>query len=332
MSNNNIIKNRSEILFLYDVTNANPNGDPVDENKPRIDEETGKNIVTDVKLKRTIRDYLKDFKGKEIFVREISDDEGNIQDAKQRAEDFLKDSSRKGIKKSEIKTLGEMRKLINDNIIRECIDVRLFGVTLPIEKSAKEKSSVTHTGAVQFKMGTSLHRVNLQYIKGTGAFASGKGMEQKTFREEYFVSYSLIAFWGVANENAAKETRLTEDDMSLLMDGLWNGTKNLISRSKAGQMPRLLLRVVYREGNFHIGDLDKMVKLINKEGKEDEAIRDITEVALDLTELGKALRTHKDKIERVDYKIDERVSIISQGAETTLPSLFGGITLQEISL
>ncbi|MGH7799632.1 MAG: type I-B CRISPR-associated protein Cas7/Csh2 [Thermodesulfobacteriota bacterium] len=331
MSNNNIIKNRSEILFIYDVTNANPNGDPVDENKPRIDEETGRNIVTDVRLKRTVRDYLKDFKGKEIFVREISDDEGNIQDAKQRAEDFLKDSSGKQIEKSKIK-LGEMKRLIDDNILRNCIDVRLFGVTLPIEKSAKEKSSVTHTGAVQFKMGTSLHRVNLQYIKGTGAFASGKGMEQKTFREEYFLSYSLIAFWGVANENAAKETKLTEDDMTLLMDGIWNGTKNLISRSKAGQMPRLLLRVVYREGNFHIGDLDKMVKLVMKEEKEDEALRDIREISLGLTELGNALMKHRDRIERVEYKVDERVSITSQKTETTLPNLLGGLTLQEISV
>jgi len=104
---------------------------------------------------------------------------------------------------------------------------------------------------------------------------------------------------------------------------------NYLSHSR-GALQRLLLRVVYREGNFHIGDLDKMVRL--RKEKEDEAIRDIVEVALDLTELGKALRTHKDKIERVDYKIDERVSIISQGTETTLPSLLGGITLQEISL
>ena len=57
-----IVKNRSEILFLYDITDANPNGDPVDENKPRVDEETGVNIVTDVRLKRTIRDYLYDYK------------------------------------------------------------------------------------------------------------------------------------------------------------------------------------------------------------------------------------------------------------------------------
>lgn len=207
--------------------------------------------------------------------------------------------------------------------------MRLFGVTLPIEKSAKEKSSVTHTGAVQFKMGTSLHRVNLQYIKGTGAFASVKEREQKTFREEYFLSYSLIAFWGVANENAAKETKLTEDDMSLLLDGIWNGTKNLISRSKAGQMPRLLLRVVYTEGNFHIGDLDKMVKMKNEE-KEDETIRDISEISLDLTEIADAFSKNKDKIDRVEYKVDERVSLSSQGTETTLPNLLSGLTLQEI--
>ena len=79
------IENRSEILFLYDIENANPNGDPNDENKPRIDEETGKNIVTDVRLKRTIRDYLM-VNGHDIFVREKTyDNEGDIQEAKLRA-------------------------------------------------------------------------------------------------------------------------------------------------------------------------------------------------------------------------------------------------------
>lgn len=328
-SNNNIMKNRSEILFLYDVNNANPNGDPVDENKPRIDEETGRNIVTDVRLKRTIRDYLKDFKGQEIFVREISDKDGKIQDAKHRAEDFLTNSSGQPIKKSDMK-LHEMRANINENILKDCIDIRLFGVTLPIEKTAKEKSSVTHTGPVQFRMGNSLHRVNLEYIRGTGAFASGEGHTQKTFREEYFLSYSLIAFWGIANENAAKNTKLTEDDMKLLMEGIWNGTKNLISRSKPGQMPRLLLRVIYKEGSFHIGDLDKMVKL--EKGIEDEAIRDISEVSIDLSELADSLSKHRDKIEKIEFAIDDRVTITSKGNKTPLIDLFKEYNLQELSL
>jgi len=92
MNEENLVKNRSEIVFLYDIKDANPNGDPMDENKPRIDEETGINIVTDVRLKRTIRDYLHNFKGKEIFVREIEYEPGKIQDAKLRIEDFLKDA------------------------------------------------------------------------------------------------------------------------------------------------------------------------------------------------------------------------------------------------
>jgi len=84
-----VINRRSEIVFLYDIKDGNPNGDPLDENKPRIDEETGINLLTDVRLKRTIRDHFYKFKGKEIFVREISDENGSIQDAKMRARDFL---------------------------------------------------------------------------------------------------------------------------------------------------------------------------------------------------------------------------------------------------
>lgn len=71
-----ILKNRHEILFLYDVSWANPNGDPMDENKPRLDEETSVNIVTDVRLKRTVRDALMEL-GNEIFLREELTDDGS---------------------------------------------------------------------------------------------------------------------------------------------------------------------------------------------------------------------------------------------------------------
>ena len=92
--------NRSELVFLYDISYANPNGDPLDENKPRIDEETEINIVTDVRLKRTIRDYLHDFKDQNIFVKEIEYEPGKIQNAKLRAEDYLLDENgKKPIKK-----------------------------------------------------------------------------------------------------------------------------------------------------------------------------------------------------------------------------------------
>src|SRR5690554_2302097 len=114
------IKNRSEILFLYDIKDANPNGDPLDENKPRIDEETRINIVTDVRLKRTIRDYLMKFKRENIFVKEIVKEDGTIQDGKARANNFLEDT--------ELKAQGfnEQKNKIKEMILQQCIDVRLF--------------------------------------------------------------------------------------------------------------------------------------------------------------------------------------------------------------
>jgi len=311
MAPNETIKNRSEIVFLYDIKDANPNGDPLDENKPRIDEETGINIVTDVRLKRTIRDYLMNFKEKEIFVREITDEKGNIQDAKLRARDFLKDVEDLGNK-----GFNEQKNIIQNKIIGSCIDVRLFGATIPLDLSIKEGNktknvtgSITLTGPVQFRMGRSLHRVEMKHIKGTGAFASKPGTTQKTFREEDILAYSLICFYGIINENAAKHTKLTESDVNLLLEGIWNGTKNLISRSKAGQMPRLLMKVNYKESDYHIGDLDKLIKIKDIDKIEQEKIRDISDVALDSSELIKILNDNKGKIESIDLKIIDRLDI-----------------------
>jgi CRISPR-associated protein Csh2 len=309
------VKNRSELVFLYDTTDANPNGDP-DENKPRVDEENERNIVTDVRLKRTIRDYLCNFKGyngeneKDIFVREIEYEPGKIQDAKMRAQQF-----------------GNNR----EKILQKCIDVRLFGGTIPItikkaSKSGEEKetgSSITLTGPVQFKFGRSLHKVEVKYIKGTGAFASEAGKEQKTFREEYILPYSLICFYGIINENAAKTTKLSEEDVKELLDGVWNGTKNLITRSKIGQVPRLLVRVIYNKENYHIGDLDKKIKLLDSNGKEvdnggidGKTLRSIRDAKIDLSELVKTLKQNREKIVEVQMETNSEVAFLIDGGES----------------
>lgn len=297
--------NRSEILFLYDITDANPNGDPVDDNKPRLDEETEINLVTDVRLKRTIRDYLKDYKDEEIFIKEKRDKDGNLQDAKQRALDFAKTEIFDSIEEAKIE--------IKNKIVGDCIDVRLFGATIPIEvkiktenKPKKESSSITLTGPVQFRMGRSLHKVGINHIKGTGAFASVSGKDQKTFREEYIVPYSLISFYGVINENAAKETNMTEEDVSLLIDGIWNGTKNLISRSKFGQVPRLLLQIEYND-NYFIGDLNNKIS-ISHDFDDDKQLRNINDCKIDLSTLIENIKDAKDNIVKVNYKIDNNVS------------------------
>ncbi len=257
---------RTEILFLYDVQNANPNGDPSDENKPRIDEETGHNIVTDVRLKRTVRDYLFNYEGynkdgvKDIFVRQTfveANPEKGLNDGKSRAKHYKDDLSL---------------------ILNACIDVRLFGGVIPLDKA-----SITFTGPVQFKMGRSLHKVESQYIKGTGAFASKPGAKQQTFREEYVLPYSLIAFYGIINENAAQHTKLTNSDIEMLKTALWNGTKQLITRSKMEHNPRMLLMLEHQNANFFIGELDKHVKLTS--AIRDEQIRGISDFKLDLSPL-----------------------------------------------
>jgi CRISPR-associated protein Csh2 len=307
MNMSETIKNRSEILFLYDIRDGNPNGDPMDENKPRIDEETGANLVTDVRLKRTIRDYLYNFKAQEIFVREIIYDtqNGYIQDGKKRAKDFEDKAER---------------------ILNECIDVRLFGGVIPLKDD-----SITYTGPVQFKMGRSLHRVSMMHIKGTGAFASKEGSKQATFREEDFLAYSLISFYGIINENAAKHTHLTEEDLKLLLEGIWNGTKSLISRSKAGQVPRLLLKVNYSKENYHIGDLDKMLKLETEIPHEN--IRDTTDYQLDVSELVKKLAAEKGSIKDIEISVDDRIRFSKDGAAFPIEGLAAatGIAIKPIT-
>lgn len=296
--------NRSELLFLYDLNYANPNGDPLDENKPRLDEETETNIVTDVRLKRTIRDYIDQKYDDEIFVKEKASSTGEgIQDAKTRAQDYLPSG--------DYKTIDEAKKALNDSILSSCIDVRLFGATIPldikIDKKNKSGSSI-FTGPVQFRMGRSLHKVELKQVKGTGAFASSDGKTQKTFREEYVLPYSLIAFYGVINEVAADDTRLTEEDISKLLDAMWNGTKNLITRSKFGQTPRLLLQIEYNEKYFFIGDLNNKIT-IQHELNNDKEIRIITDVKLDADALLDNLEKSKDKINKIYYKIDDNLSL-----------------------
>ncbi len=298
-----MIKNRSEVLFVYDVTDSNPNGDPIDENKPRIDEETGKNFVTDVRLKRTIRDYLHDYKKKEVFILEVREEDGSIQTKEARLKKF-KD---------------------NDELLKECIDVRLFGATTAVADKV-----MTLTGPVQFKYGKSLHRVELKYVKGTTVMPSKEDRKQGTFTEKYILPYSLIAFYGIVNENAAKrqDIELTGTDINLMLEGMWNGTKNLMSTSKIGQMPRLLLQVIYQEENFHLGELDKRIKFISQ--KNDEEIRDIKDGKIDLTELIEALKAYQETVVEIKYKVDDRVEFILGGQEVSFEDAMKGFEIKEL--
>ena len=292
---------RHEILFLYDVSWANPNGDPMDENKPRLDEETGINVVTDVRLKRTVRDALMEL-GHEVFLREERTDDGN----RKTKEDI-------------------MAYYDNDpkKVLEKCVDIRLFGGTFAIK--GDDQNAFSLTGPVQFKFGHSLHRVKVELIKGTSIMPSAADKRQGTFTEVYVVPYSLIIFYGIANEKAAATTGLTEGDLGAMFKALWVGHKagtDVITRSKIGHEPRLLVDIVYKPGTLtHMGELDKLVAFRSE--KNDEAIRDISDGVLDLSGLAQKVAAYKDKIEKVRVQVGDRVRL-----EPDIEAVFAGVPVE----
>ena len=303
----NIINNREEILFMFDASYCNPNGDPADENKPRMDPETQINLVSDVRLKRTIRDYLREVKGLEIFVYAPPDESGVIPDGKTRALEFKED-----IKKITTKT----KAILDNNILTRCIDIRLFGSTIPIKlEDVKQDAVIVHTGPVQFKIGQSFHRVGVERLKGTGAFASEKEKKKKfnkSFRTEFIVPYSFISHYGIVNEYRAKEVSLTENDLEEMYEAMWNGIRHLTTRSKTGQNPRFLMVIRYREGNFQISELDRKVEL--KSVLDDLQLRSVKDFTLNVDDLMTTIVKAKDRIEKIRLQIDEdlRFSIEDQ--------------------
>jgi len=293
-----IISKRSEILFLYDIENANPNGDPLNENRPRFDTESSTVLVTDVRLKRTIRDYWYEYKGyngtngKDVFVRETKYNDGDkeyIKDGKRRAKDFKKKV---------------------EGILNICIDIRTFGGVIPLSNA-----SITRIGPVQFQMGKSLNKTEIVEEQGTGAFASGDKKSQATFRTEYKVPYAVIGFNGIINEKSAQYSLMTNEDKELLKEGIWDGTKSLISRSKFGQTPLFLLTIDYKEP-FYIGNLRQRLGLDTGELNEMQ-IRSVADYKIDITELLNELKAKKDKIESINFKADSRLQMIYNGEPIT---------------
>ncbi len=311
------MKNRHEILFLYDVSWANPNGDPMDENRPRIDEETGINIVSDVRLKRTVRDTLQEL-GFEIFLREERKEDGSL---KTKEDVFAKYGKNPA------------------EVLKRCIDIRLFGGTFALReeednkngkskgKKGKKKESLAFslTGPVQFKFGHSLHRVKVALMKNTSVMPSKTDKKQGTFAETYVVPYSLIVFYGVANEKAAETTGLTDEDVDNMLKAIWVGHKastDLITRSKLGHEPRLLLDIIYKpETLTHMGELDKLVSFDSDRG--DEAIRDIEDGVLNLEKLKVKVEKYRDRIQKVRYKIGDRVRL-----RPGIEEVFAGVDLE----
>lgn len=318
---------RREIVFLYDVIYSNPNGDPNDENRPRLDEETNRIFVTDVRLKRTIRDYLKDVMGKEVYIYEEMDEETGMRVSK----------------------ANRLKRDFNNDpyeAMRRCIDIKLFGVTFALSKdkkndSKKKKSKAEEVeveeetveekekeidnnliavGPVQFRFGRSLHAVKLQYVKGTSVMPSDDGKKAGTFTDKWVVPYALIAFYGLVNGILADKEKLnlTLADLDAMYTAMWHGTKGLFTTSKA-QAPLLLVEVVYNQDSYHIGDLERMLSVSTN--INEESIRDTKDYVLDATEFVDVLKEHADKISFIRIKQNPILRVGYNGEEKPLEEI-----------
>ncbi len=296
MAENNL-SSRHEFLFLYDIKMGNPNGDP-DENRPRVLPD-GTHYVTDVRLKRFARDFIKS-QGKDILVDTI---EGRTTNLTGRVVHYLKKVN---------KPEANEKELVNI-LLDAFIDARLFGSSFAfkaeeVKGESKRKADwklvpKTMTGAVQINMGEVLHKAEEVDIHGTSIFASDIEKTQGTFTTYFGLRYALIGFSGVANEHSARISGMSDEDYEYLLKAMWHGVRvSGNTRTKVGQIPRLLIDIAYSEKEeFQFGRLHDYVKMVATNGKKEKEWASPEDYKLDFTLLIKRLDEQKDRISKVRY-------------------------------
>ncbi len=263
------IKNRYEFVVLFDVENGNPNGDPDAGNMPRIDPETGYGLVTDVCLKRKIRNYVETIKegqtGYRIYVKEgvplnRSDEEAcqyvGVEPSK------LKDAK---------KTKENLDVLLRDFMCSNFYDIRTFGAVMTtFVKGALSCGQVR--GPVQLGFARSVDPILPQEVTitrvaiTTEADAEKKGTEMG---RKYIVPYGLYRVEGYVSANLAKKTTgFSEEDLELL----WQAILNMFELDHSAARGKMAVRelIVFRHdselGNAPAYRLFDLVKVQRKEG------------------------------------------------------------------
>lgn len=324
-SNATSVENRSEIVFLYDAEDCNPNGNPLSANdKPRIDQTTGQAVVTDVRLKRYVRDQLDD-DGFDIYIRNPS--KAPYDDVPSRDELFKRVT---GLSEDDFDTMSG--KEAAENFLSNAADVRYFGATCSFSTGFQDDLGDDFPGQfigpVQFEHGRSMHTVTTKTESKqlSTVVASEQGDEQGTFATDNRLQYALMKFHGVVNENAAEDTRLSSEDVKRLDSLLWRSLKNqTLTRSKMGHQPRLYLRAEYVTDDYHHGGLDDGIA---RTGETDGAeYRNITDVTLSIDGLLDALESDAQAghLETVHVMADDHITVSADestgGAEFLIAEL-----------
>lgn len=314
------IQNDSDFLFIYEAINCNPNGDPDQENKPRMDYDTQTNLVTDTRLKRYIRDYFMQ-KGYNVFVSMEENTKVNpdtkfviviekLLSDPDKSEEFFKDNremkqifdevvqgrnDKEGIFKAlQNKKNKKLNYYILEKLVRDTfLDIRLFGSAFAVREFTH-----AYTGPIQINWGYSLNKV---YPIDTDSIVTIMSDDASTFGKDYRIHYSLISFHGVVNRFAAKTTGLSKDDMGKFRDGIWNAIPSMPTRSKINQYPKLYLEIIYQEGyhNGYFGDLRNYIDCQPTENVDDfKKVRSYDDLNINFSRLEKLISENKDNVIR----------------------------------
>ncbi len=305
--------NNSEFLLCIDAKDTNPNGDPDFENRPRIDFATMTNYVSDVRIKRYLRDYIINNFGQDyIWVTTV---DGKNVDATQR-----------------------LNKLNPLEVPKKFYDARIFGATIPIknEKGSQKGDSASFTGPIQITWGYSLHPVELIDSSGITSVFSGRtpkksdqGGEAKQYGnigKDYRIYYSLLAFYGAVSGNRASFTNMNDTDLRifdyLISKSIMWGSK---TRSKIGVEPITYVRVEYKDPRIFLGDPRAYIGV----RQNSSVIRKRGDVTVDYTGYIEILKKSRDKINKIiveENNGDELRNLLSNaGFETEVPQAFDDI-------
>ena len=230
----NPLQNRCEFVLLFDVQDGNPNGDPDAGNLPRVDPETGEGLVTDVCIKRKVRNYVGLRHGEtppyEIYIKERA----VLNQQHERAYNALGlpiDDDGKGKKKGADRS-GEARRWMCQNFY----DVRTFGAVMSTGINAGQvRGPVQITFARSVGPVVSLEHSITRMAVATEAEAEKQQGDNRTMGRKHTVPYGLYRAHGFVSAHLAQQTGFGDDDLELLWEsltGMWDHDRS----ASRGQM------------------------------------------------------------------------------------------------
>lgn len=226
---------RQEFVLLFDVTNGNPNGDPDAANAPRVDPETGHGLVTDVALKRKVRDYLALTRELPMFIQSAV------------ALNTLKSTAANEIEPPLTKDEREGKRPIprlQAKLCADFYDIRLFGAVLATGEAGDRLNAGQVRGPVQLTFARSVDPIlPLDAAITRQARTTEERMETGTteFGRKPFVPYGLYRAHGYVNPFLADRTGVTSSDL----EALWEALTSLFEFDRSASRSNMAVRGLY---------------------------------------------------------------------------------------